>query len=139
MAYDRQQIYEKAKEEAENKKLIWIEEVVSYLPCSKATFYEYFPAESDELDAIKGILEDNKIKIKSALRKKWFDSKSSTLQIALMKIVANDEEAHRLNGTKHENKLSGEVKTNVEVSKPVSIIVTGLPKSLNGSTGDTSN
>jgi hypothetical protein len=38
------------------------------------------------------------------MRSKWYKSDAPALQIALMKIISTDEEAHRLNGSKQEIK-----------------------------------
>jgi hypothetical protein len=42
--------------------------------------------------------------MKIEMRAKWYASDNATLQIGLMKLIANDDEAHRLNGTKREVK-----------------------------------
>ena len=34
------------------------------------------------------------------MRSKWFKSEQATLQVALMKLIGTDEEAHRLNGSR---------------------------------------
>ncbi len=91
--------YKLALEVAEKHKCYFIEQVVSHLPISKKTFYEYYPVQSDELHAIKEILDNNRIDTKSKMYNKWFDSDNATLQVALMKLIGNDEESHRLNGT----------------------------------------
>lgn len=104
MANDRNAIFEQAKTVAESKKLIWIEEVVAFLPISTTTFYEYFPAKSEESEAIKEIIANNRISLKAAMRKKWYDSENPTLQVSLMKLLGTEEETHRLNGSKTETK-----------------------------------
>ena len=103
--YDKAVIFEKAKKEIEAKKLIWIEEVISFLPISKPTFYDYFKIDSDELNTLKSLIEDNRVSLKAALRKKWYDSDAPALQMGLMKLLGTDEEAHRLNGSKTESKV----------------------------------
>lgn len=102
MAYNKEKLYKQALELAEKKKCFFIEQLITFMPCSKSTFYEFYPDASDELNAIKEILDKNKIEVKSAMYKKWFDSDNPTLQVAFMKLIATDEEAHRLNGTKQE-------------------------------------
>lgn len=102
MAYDRGAIFEQAKREAEDKNCYFIEQLIAYLPISKPTFYEFFPINSYEFNTIKEILDLNKVSTKTKMYRKWFDSDNPTLQVALMKIIATDEEAHRLNGTKQE-------------------------------------
>ena len=50
MAYDRKKIFEQAKEMIIKHKLFFIDDIVSFLPCSKSSFYEFYPDGSDELD-----------------------------------------------------------------------------------------
>ena len=109
MAYNKDKLLKEALEKAEEKKCFFIEQLVSFMPCSKPTFYDYFKINSDELNAIKDILDKNKIEVKTAMYNKWFKSDNATLQIGLMKLIATDEEAHRLNGSKSEVKLEGDV------------------------------
>ena len=109
MAYDKDKIYKDALDKAEEKNCFFIEQLISFLPCSKPTFYDFFKVDSNELNTIKDVLDHNKVKIKSQMYNKWFDSDNATLQIALMKLIATDEEAHRLNGSKSEVKLEGDV------------------------------
>jgi hypothetical protein len=42
--------------------------------------------------------------MKVSMRQKWYESDNATLQIGLMKLISDDDEAHRLNGTKREIK-----------------------------------
>lgn len=102
MAYDTETLLRTALEAIEKNKLFFVEDVVAYLPCTKATFYDHFPVESDELNLIKEALNQNRVEIKVSMRSKWFKSDNPTLQVALMKIIATDEEAHRLNGSRQE-------------------------------------
>ena len=106
MAYDRKKIYEEALRLAEEKKLFTIDDVTAMLPCSESVFWEWYPAGSEQMDSIKEILNKNKIEIKVAMRKKWFKSESATLQVALMKLIGTEEEAHRLNGSRQEIKTT---------------------------------
>ena len=112
MAYDRKKIFEQAKDLIEKNKLFFVEDIVSLLPVARSTFWEYFPDKSDEMDAIKEMLDKNRVEIKSSMRSKWYKSDAPALQIALMKIISTDEEAHRLNGSKQEvkNDIKGEIK-----------------------------
>jgi hypothetical protein len=102
MAYDKKKIFEQAKELIEKNKLFFVEDITSLLPISKKTFYEYFPIESNESNTIKEMLDKNRVEVKSAMRSKWYKSDAPALQIALMKIISTDEEAHRLNGSRQE-------------------------------------
>lgn len=137
MAYDRNKIFKQAKEVIVKHKLFFVDDIVAFLPCATSTFYDFFPANSEELEELKELLNQNRTELKVSMRSKWYKSNAPALQMALMKLICTDEEAHRLNGSRQETKLSGEVTTNVEIKKPVSIIVNGLPKSLDGNREDT--
>jgi hypothetical protein len=97
MTHNKQKLFEKAKQVAQSKKLIFIEEVVSFLPISKDAFYRYYPVDSDEYDEIRRIIDDNKVAIKSTMRKKWYDSDNPTLQLALYRLTSTQEEHKKLN------------------------------------------
>jgi hypothetical protein len=95
--YNKQKIFEQAKEAITKNNLFFIEDIVAFLPCTKSTFYEYFPNESEESDALKSMLDINKVKTKSAMRAKWFKDDNPTLQIALYKSICTPEERQMLN------------------------------------------
>jgi hypothetical protein len=121
MKYNKEKLFQQAKEAVLKNNLIFIEEIVSFLPCSKPTFYEYFPLDSNELNELKAIIEDNTINIKSGLRNKWYESDNPTLQIALYRLTSRDDEHKKLNQTytditskneKIDNKFEIEILTN---------------------------
>lgn len=101
MAYDKADLEKKSLIAIKKNKLVFIEEVVSYLPCSKPTFYEH---KLNESDAIKEEIERNKVNRKVGLRNKMYDAENPSAWIALYKLIGTEEEAHRLNGSKQENK-----------------------------------
>ena len=96
MAYNKQVLFDKAKEQIVSKRLIFVEEVVAFIGISKNTFYDHFPLESDEMHDLKKLIEDNKISLKTSMRKKWYDSDNPTLQMGLMKLIATPEELKKL-------------------------------------------
>jgi hypothetical protein len=100
MAYDRIKIYNQALDLIEKKKLFFIEDVVTLLPCSRSTFWEFFPDKSDELDNIKELLDKNKIEVKNGLRNKWYNGNNPLTQMALYKLIGTEEEYHRIASTK---------------------------------------
>ena len=99
MAYDKQVLFDRAKEEIVSKKLIFVEEVVAFIGINKTTFYDHFKINSDEINELKKLIEDNKINLKTSMRKKWYDSDNATLQMGLMKLIASPEEHKRLSQT----------------------------------------
>ena len=98
MAVDKEELYKKAVQVLEDdKSIVFIEDLVSFLPCVKSSFYKHFPLDSNEMNDFKEIIENNKINQKRQLRKKWFDNDNATLQLALYKLMANNDERERLN------------------------------------------
>jgi F0F1-type ATP synthase delta subunit len=67
------------------------------LPISKATLYEFFPLESDELNNLKNLLNINKTKTKSAIRAKLFKSDKAGELLALYRLICDNEERQKLN------------------------------------------
>jgi hypothetical protein len=112
MAYDRIKIYNQALDLIEKKKLFFIEDVVTLLPISKPTFYEFFEIDSNELNTIKEGLDKNKIEVKNGLRNKWYNGNNPLTQMALYKLIGTEEEYHRIASTKTENK-------NINIEKPI--------------------
>lgn len=92
MAYKTETLFKEAVKQIQKHKLIFIEDVISYLPCSKPTFYDHFPTNSNDFNTLKGLIDDNKVVIKSSLRSKWYNSNNPTLQLALYKLSATPEE-----------------------------------------------
>ena len=96
MAYDRKKVFEQAKEVIVKHKLFFVDDIVAFLPCSKQTFYDFYPVNSDQLDELKGLLEINRTTLKVSMRSKWYTSNAPALQMALMKLIATPEELRKL-------------------------------------------
>jgi len=96
MAYDKQKIFEQAKEMIVKHKLFFIEDIVAFLPIAKKTYYEYFPIDSNESNELKALLETNKTTLKVSMRSKWYTSNAPALQMALMKLISTPEELKKL-------------------------------------------
>jgi hypothetical protein len=116
MAYDRVKIFEQAKELVTKHNLYFIEDIVALLPCSKNYFYDHFPTDSNEYDELRTLLEGNRVNTKVAMRKKWNDSDNATLQMALMKLICNDNERKKLSITYSDNENKNENK-NFDINK----------------------
>lgn len=106
MAYDRKKIYQQAEEAIKKHNLFFIEDIVAFLPCSKPTFYDFFPPNSNELNNLKEILDDNKVKTKSSIRAKLWKSNKASELLALYRLIATPEEHQKLNQSyvDHSNK-----------------------------------
>tara|TARA_Y100001972_G_C7463852_1_gene236564 strand:- start:61 stop:432 length:372 start_codon:yes stop_codon:yes gene_type:complete len=110
MAYDKKELEKKALDAIKKHNLMFIENIIAYLPCGKTTFYEL---KLNESNSIKKAIEQTRISRKVAMQNNWFKSETPSLQIALMKMIADDHEAHRLNGTKQEIKQTGNIESRV--------------------------
>lgn len=109
MAYDRTEIFETAKQKIVEHKLFFVEDIVAFLPCSKPTFYDFFPPDSNELNELKELLTQNRTELKVSMRSKWYKSNAPALQMALMKLIATPEELKRLSMqyTENNHKVEG--------------------------------
>jgi hypothetical protein len=96
MAYNTEELEKQSLEAIEKYKLFFIEDIVSYLPCSAATFYNH---ELEKLETIKDALTKVKTEIKVSMRSKWYKSENATLQMGLMKLIGSDDERKRLSQT----------------------------------------
>lgn len=95
MAYDNKKITAQALAAIEKHKLFFMEDVIAYLPCSRAHFYAH---KLDKIDAIKDALSAQKTNIKVGIRAKLYNDTSATGLIALYKLIGTEDEVDRLNG-----------------------------------------
>lgn len=107
MAYTTEYLYNLAEEAINKYKLIFIEDIIALLPCSKSTFYEHIPNESDNYKKLFKMLEANRAEMKVRMRKKWYDSGNATLQMGLYKLICSDEERRALSQQHIQTELTG--------------------------------
>lgn len=93
MAFDTKDLEEQSLKAIKEHNLFFINDLTAYLPCSRQTFYEHG---LDKLDSIKSELEKNRINVKNGLRAKWYKSVNSATQIALYKLIADDDERKKI-------------------------------------------
>ena len=96
MAYSTEILKAKATEAIKKNKLIFVEDICAMIGVSKSTFYEHFPVNQNDSNELSDLLEENKINLKVAMRKKWFDNDNATLQMALYKLCSTDTEHKKL-------------------------------------------
>ncbi len=128
-AYDKNKIFQQAKEMIVKHKLFFIEDIVAFLPCDKTTFYRFFEPESNEYNELKELLETNRVELKVSMRSKWYKSNAPALQMALMKLIASPEELRKLSMTYTDITSKDE-----SINKPVNAteIMENITKVLNG-------
>ena len=110
MAYDPKELEKKALAAIKKHKLMFMDHIVAFLPCGKTTFYDL---KLNESDSIKKAVEEMRIGKKTKMLSNWINSETPSLQIAAMKMIAEENEAHILNGTRQEIKQSGGIKSRV--------------------------
>ena len=73
--------------------ILFIDDLVCLLPCSRSTFYAKIPSASAHMDAIRSKIEINRLNTKKRMRKNWSDKDAAWyLQVKLYRLIANDEE-----------------------------------------------
>ena len=94
MAYNTKDLEKQALKAIQENDIVFIEELVLYLPCSKRTIYDH---KLQECNTLKEAIESNKIARKNKLRTNWEKEKASPiLQLAAFKLLANEDELVRL-------------------------------------------
>lgn len=114
MRYDKEDLYKRAKKAVADNNLFFVEDIVAFLPCSRSTFYDFFPDGSDELDTLKDLLDDNKIKTKSSIRAKLWKSNKAAELLALYRLIATPDEHRKLNQSYLDHTTKGEKITKIE-------------------------
>jgi hypothetical protein len=104
MPYDkeenRRKVYKICLETLENEDVTTIEDLVTFLPIGRDTFYTYFPTDSEEFDIIKRAINKRKVKTKQLLRKVWKSPHASPAErIFYYKLLANKEEKEAIYDT----------------------------------------
>jgi len=94
MAYSKKKIEQLAIEAIEKYNLVFADEVISFLPICRATFYNW---NMEQLDSIKELLNERKVKTKVGLRKKWYDQGNAATEAMLYKLCGTEEERKILN------------------------------------------
>ncbi len=78
-------------------KLYFIQQLIRYLPCNSATFYNH---KLEKSEAIIDRLNDNKIDIKDKIFNDWQNSSYFPAQKSLYMLLADEDEYSRLSGNK---------------------------------------
>jgi hypothetical protein len=97
MAYDKAKKLEQALKAIRDNEIIFITEVHAFIGVSQSTFYEMFPADSEESESIKEAIEVNKIVTKATIRRKLGNSEKAAELLALYRLLATPEEHRKLN------------------------------------------
>jgi hypothetical protein len=108
MAYKTKDLLDKAVEAIEKHKLFFIEDIIAFIPCGKTAFYDHFPNDSNDYKTMFDLLEKNRTELKVSMRSKWYKSNAPALQMALMKLICNDDERKKLSMNYNDHTTDGE-------------------------------
>lgn len=95
----KSKIYDMAIDILENDKEIYtISALVTFLPISNSTFYEYFPYTSDESEIFKKYIAQNKLRAKRLIQRTCLeiDKTNPALLIFMWKLLLDDDEKKTL-------------------------------------------
>jgi hypothetical protein len=98
--YNKDEVLQTALSAIEEHNCTKLAEVLLYLPISENLLYEWEP---EILGKIHAKINEQKVKIKAKMKKRWFDSDNPALAIAAMKLIADDEEIDALSTSKVKN------------------------------------
>lgn len=105
--YNTEDLIKKAVDALKNDKDMYFkEDLWVEIGVSKQTAYDH---NLDKVDAIKDKLEFNRRNNKKSLRNKWFNSENATTQIALYRLLADDEEFTRLVQNKQDTTIKADI------------------------------
>ena len=100
-----------------NKDIYFFSDLATELGYARQYLYEqgFSP---DKNDVIKQALDDNKKTIKRGLRNKWYKNDNATTQVALYKLLADEDELARLNNNIDLNVTGNNLKVFVDEVPP---------------------
>jgi len=111
MAYKTSYLEKQAIDAINKHKVICIEDVVYFMDCSRATFYNQ---KLDQLDTIKAALSKVKAELKGGLRKKMYESDSPADRAMLYKLCSTDEEIAKISMQNVKMEHSGGITINLQ-------------------------
>lgn len=111
MGYDKVDLEKKALAVIKRHKIRFVSHLEGFLPCNRATYYNLG---LDKLDTLKDAIEANRKSSKVRALNRWEKSDNATLQVAFYKLIADEDEAGRLNGSTQKIEQSGKLKIEIE-------------------------
>lgn len=102
----REEKLEKLEQEAlrileKHKDIYFFSDLAAELGYARQYLYE-IGFSPDTNDTIKSALDENKKRVKRGLRNKWYNNDNATTQVALYRLLADEDELSRLNNSKME-------------------------------------
>ena len=95
--FTKQKILEESLKKIEAYKPSTLSELISFLNCSKATFYNVIKVDSKEYKMIEEKLNAEKLKLANKAKRRLLESNNPTALISIIKIYGSDEDRQALN------------------------------------------
>ena len=95
--FTKQKILEESLEKIVAYKPSTLSELISFLICSKATFYNVIKVDSKEYEIIAEKLEAQKLKVANSAKLKLLKSNNPTALISIIKIYGSEDDRQALN------------------------------------------
>ena len=102
--FNKDELIELSLAAIKQHELVFISEIIPFLPCSQSTFYNY---KMERLESLKESLSRNRIDLKLKIRHKLLASDNPIALIASYKLFATKDELERLSNNSrqtHEHK-----------------------------------
>lgn len=115
--YNKKDLFEQAKRAIKENNLFFFSDIIAFLPCHTDTFYQYFRPKSKEHSELRSMLENNKIKTKSAIRAKLFKSQKAAELLALYRLICTPEEHRLLNQQYIEQTIKEQPLFNIDIEE----------------------
>lgn len=119
MAYDTNELKQRALKIVPKKGIYFIEDLCIELGIDKVTYYAHKLNEDNDIKKAMLTVRQN---VKRKLRGKWYESDNATLQLLLYKLLASQSELDRMSYQKTNTQITGEVKTTISVEKALKLI-----------------
>lgn len=113
-----EELESKALDAIKKYNLFSVKDIAAHMGISKQTFYNH---KLDELDTLKEAVEINRLKTVQSLKRKWNNSNNATLQVALMKLVGDDETRKHLTQQNIDHTTKGEQLPQPQVYLPTDL------------------
>lgn len=125
---ERQRIFEQVKKKIESCDYIFfLDSAIAYAPIAPATFYNWFPVDSDERMELDALLEANKLKKKDDIRRKLAQGDKASELLALYRMICTDEERKAIATNYNKTDVTSNGKSIVvKVDKETADIIEGL-------------
>lgn len=96
MAYDTQELHQRCLEAIDREGLYFIKDIPPTIGIAESTWWDHFPKDSEEHKEQVLALNYQKAHTKIRMRHRWKNSGNATLELALYKLIAEDDERRAL-------------------------------------------